>query len=296
MISPRSRALLDRYALASRALSQETGERLASEAGQSVEFHDFRPYDAGDELRYVDWKVYARTGRLYTRLYQAERTIAVYVVLDTSPSMSLGHKARYARLLAGLLSYVAQRDARSQVHLFNGRHSPPGMGRAGIAPVWSFIDDAPALTGGDPGPTAALKNFALRSRFGAGAGLALVISDLFDEAPLQPALAALKARGLDASFLHVMAEADLHPEEGQLELIDAESGERLAVGPDEVRAYREAVQGFVSRTRAAILRAGFRHVLLRVPGDSAPDSDPEDAVLERAAFAELVRAGVLQKR
>ena len=69
MISPRSRALLDRYALASRALSQETGERLASEAGQSVEFHDFRPYDAGDELRYVDWKVYrAHRQALYPAL------------------------------------------------------------------------------------------------------------------------------------------------------------------------------------------------------------------------------------
>ncbi len=292
MISPRSRALLDRYALASRALSQETGERLASEAGQSVEFHDFRPYDAGDELRYVDWKVYARTGRLYTRLYQAERTIAVYVVLDTSPSMSLGHKARYARLLAGLLSYVAQRDARSQVHLFDGQHSPPGVGRSSIAPVWAFIDEAPALKGDNLSPTTALKDFALRSRFGAGAGLALVISDLFDEAPLQPALAALKARGLDASFLHVMSEADLHPEEGQLELVDAESGERLAVGPGEVRAYREAVQGFVARTRGAVLRAGFRHVLLRVPAGA----ELEDATLERAAFAELVRAGVLQKR
>ena len=292
MISSRSRALLDRYALASRALSQETGERLASEAGQSVEFHDFRPYDAGDELRYVDWKVYARTGRLYTRLYQAERTIAVYVVLDTSPSMALGHKARYARLLAGLLSYVAQRDARSQVHLFDGQHSPPGVGRAGIAPVWAFIDEAPALKEGSLNPTTALKNFALRSRFGAGAGLALVISDLFDEAPLGPALAALKARGLDASFLQVVSEADLHPEEGQLELVDAESGERLAVGPDEVRAYREAVQGFVARTRGTVLQAGFRHVLLRVPAGS----ELEDVALERAAFAELVRAGVLQKR
>ena len=97
-----------------------------------------------------------------------------------------------------------------------------------------------------------------------GAALVLVISDLFDEAPLQPALAALRARGLDASFLQVMAEEDLAPEEGQLEVHDLESGERLFVGPDEVRAYREAAQAFVTRTRAAILRAGFRHTLLRV--------------------------------
>ena len=288
MISAKSRALLDRYTLASQALSRESGERLATEAGQSVEFHDFRPYNTGDELRYVDWRVYARTGRLYTRLYQAERNISVHLVLDTSPSMELGHKASYARLLASLLSYVAQRDARSQVHLFNGQHSPPGVGRAQIPTVWSFIDQAPSLIGQQPTPHEALKAFALNSRFSAGAGLALIISDLFDEAPLKPALAALRARGLDASFLQVMAHTDLHPEEGQLELVDVESGQRLAVGPDEVRAYRQAVQEFIARTRSTVLQAGFRHLLMRVPQDKDQ--------LEAGALAELVRSGILTKR
>jgi uncharacterized protein (DUF58 family) len=288
VITSRSRALLDRYTLASHALSRESGERLATEAGQSVEFHDFRPYHTGDELRYVDWRVYARTGRLYTRLYQAERNISVHVVLDTSPSMNLGHKATYARLLASLLSYVAQRDARSQVHLFDGQQSAPGVGRAQIPAVWSFIAQAPPLKGQQPSPHDALKEFALNSRFPAGAGLALIISDLLDETPLKPALAALRARGLDASFLQVMAHADLHPEEGQLELMDVESGQRLTVGPNEVRAYQQAVQEFIARTRSTILQAGFRHLLLRVPQD--------EEQLEAGALAELVRAGILTKR
>ena len=289
MISSRSRALLDRYALASKALSQETGERLATEAGQSVEFHDFRPYLAGDELRYVDWKVYARTGRLYTRLYQAERTIAVHIVLDTSPSMQLSRKAEYARSLAQLLSYVAQKDARSQVHLFDGSTSAPGIGRAKIPAVWRFIDDAPTLAGADPRPYGALKDFALNTRFAAGSALVLVISDLLDDASLKPALAALRARGLDAGFLHVMSEADLNPVEGQLELFDVETGDKLQVGPEEVRAYRVAVRRFVERTRGTILQAGFRHLLQRVPADDAAD-------LELHAFAALVRVGILQKR
>lgn len=289
MITPQSRALLDRYALASRALSRETGERMATEAGQSVEFHDFRPYQPGDELRYVDWRVYARTGRLYTRLYQAERTIALHLVLDTSASMALGGKAAYARVLAELLAYAAQRDSRSQVHLIDGRHSPPARGRAGIGSAWRFIEEAPTLEGADHTPVLGLKDFALSLPPHSGAALVLVISDLFDEAPLQPTLAALRARGLDASFLQVMAAEDLAPEEAQLEIVDVESGERLEVRPDEVRAYREAVQGFVRRTRAAILRAGFRHTLLRVD-----DSDP--VALERAAFAALIREGILVRR
>ena len=289
MISNQSRALLDRFALASKALSRESGERLATESGQSVEFHDFRAYQPGDELRYVDWRVYARTGRLYTRLYQAERNIDLHVVLDSSASMGLGHKARYARLLAQLLSYVAQRDARSQVHLFDGRHSRPAHGRGGIGETWEFIEAAPVLEGPAHAPVETLKRFALNMPLHQGAALVLVISDLFDEAPLQPALAALRARGLDASFLQVMAEEDLVPEEGQLEIHDVESGERLFVGPDEVHAYREAAQAFVIRTRSTIVQAGFRHTLLRV-------ADEEAALLERTAFGALVREGVLIRR
>ena len=290
MISNHSRAILDRYALASAALSQRSGERTASEAGQSVEFRDFRPYQAGDELRYVDWKVYARTGRLYTRLYQAERTVALHIVLDTSLSMSLGYKAIYARSLAQLLSYVAQRDSVSQVHLFDGSSNTPQQGRNTIAQTWAFIEKAGGeKPEGNTQPVAALKDFALRTRFKAGAGLALIISDLFDEASLQPALAALRARGLDASFLQVMAEQDLNPDEGRLELVDLETQEKLLVTPEEVRNYKRAVQSFVARTRSAIMGAGFRHVLLRA-GAGEQDS------IERSAFAALVKAGILVKR
>lgn len=293
MLSARTRALLDRYALASRALSRDTGERIANEAGQSVEFHDFRQYQPGDELRYVDWRVYARTGRLYTRLHQAERTIRLHLLLDTSASMRLGGKGEYARRLAQLITYLAQRDSRSQVHLFDGRRSRPARGLAGISDAWAFIEAAGSPAGGDvrrpEAPAAALTRFALELPPQAGAALVLVVSDLFDPAPLQAALAALRARSLDASFLQPLARQDLDPAEEQLELLDAESGERLDAGPAEVRAYRQAVRAFVGRTRAAILKASFRHTLLPVP-----ESEGEE--LEREAFAALIREGVIEKR
>jgi uncharacterized protein (DUF58 family) len=281
--------LLERYALASTALSRLTGERMAKEAGQSVEFHDFRPYQAGDELRYVDWRVYARSGRLYTRLYQAERTIHLHLLLDTSASMGIGHKARFARLLAQILTFVAQRDSSAQVHLFDGSHSTPISGRARIADTWTFIESAQVFKGPDYTPNARLKAFALTSRFQAGTGLVLVISDLFDETPLHPALTALKTRGLDASFLHVMAAEDLAPESAQLELIDIESSERLQVGPEEVEAYKQTLHHFLATTRSAVTQAGFRYMLLRSENIS-------DAALERLAFIELIKNGILIRR
>ena len=76
VLTPATRALLSRYTLAPRQLNALAGERLTREAGGSLEFFDTRPYGVGDELRYVDWRAYARTGRLFTRLFQAERTAA----------------------------------------------------------------------------------------------------------------------------------------------------------------------------------------------------------------------------
>ena len=287
MISPKMRTILDRYTLASKALSRFSGEKLATEAGQSVEFHDFRPYQKGDELRYVDWKVYARTGKIYTRLYQAERNIALYLLLDTSLSMSIGNKAKLARIVAEIITYVAQKDSMSQVFLFNGDLSPFSRGRKSISETWSFIENAVALND-QVTPVNAIKGFALNSKFRAGAGLALIISDLFDKESLRPALIALKARNLDASFLQILAQEDIHPAEDRLELQDVESADKLRINLNEVQAYKQAVHKFLAKTRSAIMQAGFKHLLLI-------SNEEDDNVLERKAFFELIKANIIIK-
>jgi hypothetical protein len=183
---------------------------------------------------------------------------------------------------------VGQRDARSQVHFSDGTHGRPLQGLRAIGESWELIEAASGREEA-PLPGVAIRSFALGGPVEPGAGLVLVLSDLFDEAPLRPALSALRARGLDASFLHVMAAEDLEPAEERFELIDAETGERLEVTAGEARAYRRTVREFVARRRSEILAAGFRHVLLPVPLGAG-------AELERNAFAALLRAGVLEKR
>jgi uncharacterized protein (DUF58 family) len=302
VISAAARRALDRYALASRELSAASGERSAREAGSSVEFHDFRPYQPGDELRAVDWRAYARSRRVVTRLYRAERTIDVHVVLDVSASMGLGGKAAYARTVAELLTYVGQRDAVTRVHTTAGASSAAMQGRAGLGRAWTLLaeaEPAPAATAPRPaeapgdaeaiGPVAGVRRFALGLPRVRGAALALVVSDLLDPAPWRPALVALRARGLDAAFVQVVAEEDLDPPEGRFELLDVETGERRAVDAEEVRAYRVAAQAFVRRTRAAFAQAGVAHVLLRVPPPEAGDA-------EQLALGALRRARVLVPR
>ncbi len=288
MTSPRTRALLDRYALATRVLSNEAGERMAREPGQSVEFHDFREYQPGDELRYVDWRAYARTGRLYTRLHQAERTLRLHLLLDTSRSMQLHGKADFMNQLSRQLLYLAQRESLAQVHSFSGQHSRPALGVRAVAQNWSFIDRLSAETDG-PLPTQGIRSFATQVALSSGRALVLVLSDLLDPEPFRPALTALRSRGFDVSFLQLLGQEDLDPQEAMLELEDSENAEKLPVGPAEVRAYRQAMRDFVSRTRSAIMRAGFRHQLLRVPG--AGDED-----LEKVVFQALLKSGIIIRR
>lgn len=311
MISAAGRRALDRYALASRDLSAASGDRTAREIGSSVEFQDFRPYQPGDELRAVDWRVYARNRRLVTRLYRAERTIDVHVVLDVSPSMGLAGKLDYARIVAELVSYVGQRDAITRVHTTAGAASPVAQGRVGLARAWGLLEEAVPVAGA-PGPVEGVRSFALALPKVRGAALAIVISDLFDPQPWRPALVALRARGLDAAFLQVVSDDDLNPPEGRFEVVDVESDERRTVGPEEVRAYRAAVQAFLRRTRSALAQAGVGHVLLRVPArvGVTPAGDRRSASggrrtaqatgiaadAERSALADLRRARVLVSR
>jgi len=283
-LSAKARALLSRYVPAPRVLNAMSGERLVREAGSSLEFFDVRPYGAGDELRYVDWKAYARTGKLFTRLFQAERTSALHVLLDSSPSMTVGDKFAAAQRLAAML-VTTSLGMRTQVGRFGGALSPRGGSRTQLYELWRFIAETPEPA--REAPVAALSAFAAGSA--RAAGMVVVLSDLFDEASLQPALVALRARRLDVCFVQLMSAADLEPEGRRLEVRDSETGETLAVGPDEVRGYREAVHGFLGRTRSAVLQAGFRYCLVRV------EEGPLEAQ-EASFLAALYRAGILVRR
>ena len=284
-LNPQTRALLSRYALAPRVLNTLTGERLAREAGQSLEFFDVRPYGAGDELRYVDWKAYARTGKLSTRLFQAERTTALHLLLDTSASMAVGGKLAAAQHVAAMLTYTSQ-GMRTQVHRFSGASSLRGGRRAQLPELWRFIGETPPDPEPAP-PVGALQSFAASAP--QAAGMVVVLSDLLGEAPLHPALVALRARRLDVCFVQLMSAADLEPESGRLALLDSETGEKLEVGPDEVRLYREAVRAFLVRTRASVLQAGFRYQLLRVEEGGLEAQ-------EAGLIGGLYKAGVLVRR
>ena len=92
LLSPALLAQLERMELVSRKIfrGRMKGERRSKRKGQSVEFADFRNYVAGDDLRFIDWNMYARLDKLFLKLFMEEEDLHFYTLIDVSPSMKFG--------------------------------------------------------------------------------------------------------------------------------------------------------------------------------------------------------------
>jgi uncharacterized protein (DUF58 family) len=181
---------LQGFRLASRALVQNSGERRSKLSGAGGEFLDYRAYEPGDEPRFVDWNVYARSGKLFVRRFTAERSTRVYAVLDTSASMQ--DKLDVAR---GILQFVrpfAGQDAWLERQV-------GGLGE--------------------------LNRLALEKP-----GLVVLFSDGLEPLQnVRTGLSALTARGFDISWLQILSKDDLEPPSGAWRIKDAESTGALEV-------------------------------------------------------------------
>src|SRR5688500_10883150 len=111
LLDPQFMARLDQLDVMSRKLlaGKMKGERRSKRRGQSVEFADYRNYVVGDDLRFIDWNIYARLDRLFLKMFLEEEDLAVYILADVSKSCDYGnpHKALYIKKVAAALGYVA---------------------------------------------------------------------------------------------------------------------------------------------------------------------------------------------
>jgi uncharacterized protein (DUF58 family) len=258
---------------------QSAGHRRSPARGSSVEFADFRTYTLGDDLRRVDWNVYARLGRLFLRLYHDDQNATLHLLLDVSPSMDWGddetNKLRWAKRLAGALGYVAL----------------SGLDRVTIAPVAAGVVGRPS---GFSGAQSALRLFAYLGslpvaeevtdldralgRYGARPpGPIVLISDLLCPNAGREGLRRLAAAGNDVAVVHVLAPSEEEPEvRGDLRLVDRETGEAREVTVDEalLDRYRAGVAAWREEVRAACHERGIGYVPIR------SDLPVEDVVLD----------------
>lgn len=222
---------LDRLSLiASRVRAgQMKGERRSTKRGTSIEFADYRDYVRGDDLRRVDWNVYARLERPFIKLLEEEEDLAVHVLVDASASMDFGegdqHKLRYAQRLAAALGAMAL-GAGDRLTLAVLRGAAPAAqfgpvrGRGHLMRLLGFAGDI--APGGTTDLEAALRHYALAAR---RAGLLLLISDFFSPAGFRGGLSQLQGRGYELAVLQVLAPDELDPPlAGDLRLVDVETG------------------------------------------------------------------------
>ena len=191
------------------------GERRSSRRGSSVEFADYRDYTPGDDLRRLDWNIYARLDRPFIKLFEEEEDLAVYVLVDGSRSMDWGegdlHKFQYAlRLAAGLGAItLASGDVLSVGVLQSGRVATeygPARGQGVLPRFFGFLNGLGA--GGETDLNASLRGFALKPR---RSGLVILISDLLAPGGYETGLRPLLGRGHEVTLLHLLAPDELDP-------------------------------------------------------------------------------------
>ena len=246
-------AQLERLALISKRSfrGRVKGERKSPRKGISVEFCDYRHYEVGDDLRYVDWNIVGRLDRLYVKLFVEEEDLCVHLLLDASASMDFGAppKFRYGVRLAAALAFVGLVNLeRVGIGVVRGRVGEgwsPSRGRRQFFPLLDFLGNL--SPGGPTGLNRSLSDYALRA---ADPGLAVLISDLLDPEGYEAGLRALQERRFDVHVLHLLSREEMDPQYGgDLRLVDVETGEarELSLDGEALRGYRQRLGEFLER-------------------------------------------------
>ena len=236
--------------------------------GYNAEFSQYRHYQPGDDLRYVDWKAFARTDRLYSRQFRETTNMSALFVVDVSRSMAFpeGPSSKFdlARATAAVLAalVIDQGDAAGVLAVSGEgndqtRYVPPRSGRHHLHIQLAALARL-TCDGREPIATALRRAGALLRR----RGLVVVVSDLYEDEEALGEIKRLARMGHDVVTIHVVAREELVlPAGGATEFVDLETGATLIASPDAMAAeYRGAFETFLARTRNSIEREGLDYL------------------------------------
>jgi len=297
---------LDRLDVLSRKVfaGKLPGERRSKRRGQSVEFDDYRPYVPGDDLRHIDWNVFARMDRFFLKLFREEEDLAVHVVVDCSASMDAGSPSKlvFAHQLAMAIGYVGLvNQNRVSVATFGSPGSPalsrlaPMRGRRNVQRIAEFL--LASLNPEHREPSAAPADFnATMRRFAltrSGKGVFVLISDMLFREGYLPGLnhvAGVGSAGFDGYCLQVLSPDELDPSRdadtlvGDLRLTDAETGDgaEVTISAALVRRYRQRLERYLGDLEAACRARRIQHLVI-----------PTDAELDRVLLETLRGRGLM---
>jgi uncharacterized protein (DUF58 family) len=266
-----------------------SGLHRSPHLGFSTDFAEHRPYMPGDDIRRMDWKLFARTDRHYIKLFEAETNADVALLVDVSGSMAYGShevsKIDYARYLAASLAYFGNRQ-RDRVGLVTFDHDvvayiPPSARHLDM--VLHRLDAAEPGRPGSLGPPLLTATERLRKK-----GIVVLVSDFYEPPDdVMAAVGPLAARGHDVLVFHVLDPTEIDfPFEDASSFEDLETGEQIPVVPEKLRAdYTRLVGDHVTELRE---RFTAQRVDYRLLDTSRP--------LDEALFAWLSMRGRLQRK
>lgn len=272
LFDPASLAALGRIEIVARWIVDGfmSGLHRSARKGFSVEFADYRPYQPGDDLRYIDWKIAARSDRWVVRQYEEETNLRASVVLDVSRSMAwtgaperLTKMAYAERLSAALaLLLLRQRDAVGLVRFDDQIRSavPPRARKGQWRRIISALEE-PGTGRASSAPAALHQAARLLSR----RGLIVLVTDLLMDMPdVQTAMRGLRAVGHDVTVLHVIdpAERELSST-GEAVFVDPETNIEVPASIADVRAaYKKTVDEVIDEWRAMLGALGIGYEIV----------------------------------
>ena len=264
------------------------GLRRSKSYGSSCEFADYRDYEEGDDINRIDWNAYARTEKLYQKLYWDERQMHTRIYVDASRSMEYGdsRKAEQALRIAATIAYlsVCEMDKVSVYAIRGGEVVEIIRGMVGKE---SFFTEINKLNGVAFEGDSYISEAILPSTVGRGDGMSVLISDFLTDNNYEDAIEHLVMRKRDVLCVQILTREELNPQlRGKLHLFDSEDASRFYrrnIDREIARAYKEALKYATERIREYCAARGADYMQVTA----------EDSVSD-IFFGKLVNMGVLK--
>ncbi len=266
------------------------GERRSRRRGSSVEFADYRQYTAGDDLRFIDWNVYARLDRLFMKIFLEEEELTLGLAIDASASMEYGNpnKFDFARRLAMALGYIAL-SSHNKVSLFgfnsDGLQRQTGLrGKRRTRDMGEWLLELQSKGG-----TSFVEACKIISTSRQGRGVLVVLSDCLEEEGMKQGLSYLVGGGWDVFIIQTLAPEEIapleHGLEGDLKLLDLESGQECEITATAplVSKYKQNLETYCDEIREQCIRVGAGSVRV------STDIDLEQLIVEYLRGRGLLR-------
>ncbi len=271
LIDGRLMAKLDQMDVVSRKIfaGKLQGERRSKKRGISVEFADYRHYVHGDDLRFVDWNIYARLDRLFLKLFLEEEDLSLLLVMDSSASMDWGNPNKFVFIqqLAMALGYIGLVNS-NRVTLFSfssGEVLPLSnlRGRRRTHEIGKWLLDLKPGGAGDFNE--AMRTIALARQ---GKGVMVVLSDFMFKEGYEKGLRYLAGGGYDTFCLQTLCPEEIDPAKhglaGDLKLTDVEDDDvaEVTVSAALLKRYKENLDAYCGKLREFCVRRGMMHLTI----------------------------------